>query len=168
MQHDPNAHTQVTEVVLPAELTEPLPDDATTATLVARTVAETALGVPGVHHLGGIASRAADQLRERLGRSAGTAGVQVDEGDGTLDVQVSVVVTYPQPVVAVADEVREQVTAAAQQVSGLPTSVDVRVLDVHGPFDDEPSPLGGAAAASAGTEAASRPADAAAEAAARP
>jgi len=147
MQHDPNAHTQVTEVALPAELTEPLPDDANTVTIVALTAAETALAVPGVHHLGGIAARAADQLRKHLGRSAGTAGVQVDEDDGALGVQVSVVVSYPHPVIAVADEVRKQVSAATRQVSDVPTTVDVRVLDVHGPFDDEPSPLGRAAEA---------------------
>ncbi|WIB70258.1 MULTISPECIES: Asp23/Gls24 family envelope stress response protein [unclassified Curtobacterium] len=142
MQHDPNAHTQVTEVALPAELTEPLPDDASTVTIVARIAAETALGVPGVHRLGGIAARAADQLRKQLGRSAGTAGVQVDEDDGALGVQVSIVVSYPAPVLHVADEVRKQVTAATRQLSELPTSVDVRVLDVHGPFDDEQSRLG--------------------------
>ncbi|WP_181435512.1 Asp23/Gls24 family envelope stress response protein [Curtobacterium sp. MCPF17_051] len=142
MQHDPNAHTQVTEVALPAELTEPLPDDASTVTIVARTAAETALGVPGVHRLGGIAARAADQLRKQLGRSASTAGVQVDDDDGALGVRVSIVVSYPAPVLHVADEVRKQVTAATRQLSELPTSVDVRVLDVHGPFDDEQSPLG--------------------------
>ncbi|WP_022908529.1 Asp23/Gls24 family envelope stress response protein, partial [Curtobacterium sp. B18] len=147
MQHDPNAHTQVTEVALPAELTEPLPDDASTVTVVARTAAETALGVPGVHHLGGLAARAADQLRQQLGKSAGTAGVQVDDEDGALAVNVSVVVSYPHPVIAVADEVRKQVAAATRQVSDVPTSVDVRVLDVHGPFDDEQSPLGRAAEA---------------------
>ncbi|QYI96809.1 Asp23/Gls24 family envelope stress response protein [Curtobacterium flaccumfaciens pv. flaccumfaciens] len=145
MQHDPHANTQVTEVALPAALTEPLPDDASTATIVARTAAETALGVPGVHHLGGIAARAADQLRKQLGRSAGTAGVQVDEEDGVLAVQVAVVVSYPHPVLDVAAEVRQQVTAATRQLSDLRTSVDVRVLDVHGPFDDEQSPLGRAA-----------------------
>lgn len=145
MQHDPHANTQVTEVALPAALTEPLPDDASTATIVARTAAETALGVPGVHHLGGIAARAADQLRKQLGRSAGTTGVQVDEQDGVLTVQVAVVVSYPHPVLDVAAEVRQQVTAATRQLSALRTSVDVRVLDVHGPFDDEQSPLGRAA-----------------------
>jgi uncharacterized alkaline shock family protein YloU len=145
MQHDPHANTQVTEVALPAALTEPLPDDASTATIVARTAAETALGVPGVHHLGGIAARAADQLRKQLGRSAGTTGVQVDEQDGVLSVQVAVVVSYPHPVLDVAAEVRQQVTAATRQLSDLRTSVDVRVLDVHGPFDDEQSPLGRAA-----------------------
>jgi len=168
MQHDPNAHTQVTEVALPAELTEPLPDDASTVTIVARTAAETALGVPGVHHLGGIAARAADQLRKQLGRSAGAAGVQVDEDDGALGVQVSIVVSYPEPVLHVADEVRKQVTAATRQLSELPTSVDVRVLDVHGPFDDEQSPLGRAteAATDAVEQAAETTADATKRAAA--
>ncbi len=147
MQHDPHAQTPVTEVPLPAELTAPLPDDANTAALVARTAAETALAVPGVHHLGGIASRAADQLRRQLGRSAGTAGVQVDDEDGTFAVHVSVIVTYPRNVREVADEVRRQVTAAAGQVTTAPTTVDVRVLDVHGPFDDEPAPVERAATA---------------------
>ena len=147
MQHDPHAHTQLTAVALPAELTEPLPDDASTATIVARTAAETALGVPGVHHLGGTVSRAADELRKRLGRSAGTAGVQVDDEDGSFAVHVSVIVTYPRNVLEVAHEVRRQVRAAAAQVATVPIAVDVRVLDVHGPFDDEPSPVERAATA---------------------
>ncbi len=52
MQHDPNARTQITEVDLPSELTTPLPEDAGPLVVAARTAAETALGVPGVHHLG--------------------------------------------------------------------------------------------------------------------
>lgn len=147
MQHD--ASTQVTAVPLPAELTEPLPDGANTVTIVARTAAEAALAVPGVHHLGSTVARAADQFRQQLGRSAGTAGVQVDQEDGALGVRVSVVVSYPRSVLDVAEAVRQQVTAATRQVSELPTVVDVRVLDVHGPFDDEPAPTGDPTAATA-------------------
>lgn len=139
MHTDTHARTQVTEVHLPAELTEPLPDDASTITVAARAAAETALGVPGVHHLGGLVARAADRVRNQLGRSATTLGVQVDDSDGTLDVVVSIVVSYPEPVHDVADEVRTQVTAAVAEVATTPVRVDVRVLDVHGPFDDEDS-----------------------------
>ncbi len=141
MQHDPNARTQITEVPLPAELTEPLPEDASRVTVAARTAAETALGVHGVHHLGNLLARAADRVRSQFGRSAGTTGVQVDEEDGALDVVVSIVVEYPEPVVAVADEVRRQVREAVSQLGDGTVTVDVRVLDVHGPFDDEPSAL---------------------------
>ncbi|NUU26523.1 Asp23/Gls24 family envelope stress response protein, partial [Curtobacterium albidum] len=142
MQHDPNARTQITEVDLPSGLTTPLPEDAGPLAVAARTAAETALGVPGVHHLGGLVARAADRVRSQLGRSAGAPGVQVDEVDGTLDVTVSLVVTYPQPVREVAEEVRRQVTAAVSQLgAGQTTTVDVRVLDVHGPFDDEPTAI---------------------------
>ncbi len=142
MQHDPNARTQITEVDLPSELTTPLPEDAGPLVVAARTAAETALGVPGVHHLGGLVARAADRVRSQLGRTAGAPGVQVDDNDGTLDVTVSVVVSYPHPVREVAEEVRRQVAAAVSQLgAGQPTTVDVRVLDVHGPFDDEPTPV---------------------------
>lgn len=141
MQHDPNARTQIIEVPLPEELTEPLPADASPVTIAARTAAETALGVHGVHHLGNLLARAADTVRARFGRSAGTTGVQVDETDGELDVVVSIVVEYPEPVVRVADDVRRQVREAVAQLDFDVVSVDVRVLDVHGPFDDEPSAL---------------------------
>ncbi|WP_182048137.1 Asp23/Gls24 family envelope stress response protein, partial [Curtobacterium sp. ME26] len=142
MQHDPNARTQVTEVDLPSELTTPLPDDAGPLVVAARTAAETALGVPGVHHLGSLAARAADRVRSQLGRSAGAPGVQVDDAEDTLDVTVSVVVEYPRNVREVAAAVRDQVSAAVSQLGdGKPTTVDVRVLDVHGPFDDEPSAI---------------------------
>ena len=141
MQHDPNARTQITEVPLPAELTEPLPEDASRVTVAARTAAETALGVHGVHHLGNLLARAADRVRSQFGRSAGTTGVQVDEEDGALDVVVSIVVEYPEPVIAVADEVRRQIREAVSQLGDGAVTVDVRVLDVHGPFDDEPSAL---------------------------
>lgn len=141
MQHDPNARTRIIEVPLPEELTEPLPADASPVTVAARTAAETALGVHGVHHLGNLLARAADTVRARFGRSAGTTGVQVDETDGELDVVVSIVVEYPEPVVRVADEVRRQVHEAVAQLNFDVVSVDVRVLDVHGPFDDEHSAL---------------------------
>lgn len=143
VQHDTHAHTQLTPVDLPASLTDPLPEDAAAVTVAARTAAVTALGVDGVHNLGGLAERAADQVRSRLGRSGSALGVRVDDTDGTLDVAVAVVVSYPHPVMAVAAEVRSQVGAALRQLAGLPdhVEVDVRVLDVHGPFDDEPSKL---------------------------
>jgi uncharacterized alkaline shock family protein YloU len=143
VQHDTHAHTQLVPVDLPASLTDPLPEDAAAVTVAARTAAVTALGVDGVHHLGGLAERAADQVRSRLGRSGSALGVRVDDSDGTLDVAVAVVVSYPHPVMAVAAEVRSQVGAALAQLAELPdrVEVDVRVLDVHGPFDDEPSKL---------------------------
>jgi uncharacterized alkaline shock family protein YloU len=141
--NDMHAHAQRTAVALPASLTDPLPADAAPVTVAARTAAVTALGVDGVHHLGGLAERAADQVRSRLGRSGSALGVRVDDSDGTLDVAVAVVVRYPHPVMEVAAEVRSQVGAAVTQLAGLPdhVEVDVRVLDVHGPFDDEPSEL---------------------------
>ncbi|MFJ3384648.1 MULTISPECIES: Asp23/Gls24 family envelope stress response protein [unclassified Curtobacterium] len=139
MQDETHARTSVTEVTLPASLTTPLPEDASPLDVAARTAATTALGVDGVHHLGGLLDRAADQLRSRLGRSASAPGVQVDDTDGTLDVRVSLVVTYPEHVTAVADEVRAQVGHALGQLATLPVRVDVRVTDVHGPFDDAPA-----------------------------
>ncbi|PZF64251.1 hypothetical protein DEJ33_12570 [Curtobacterium sp. MCPF17_047] len=143
VQHDPHASAQRTPVDLPASLTAPLPEDAAAVTVAARTAAVTALGVDGVHHLGGLTERAADQVRSRLGRSGSALGVRVDDSDGTLDVSVAVVVSYPHPVMEVAAEVRTKVRAALVQLAELPDHVEVgvRVLDVHGPFDDEPQAL---------------------------
>ncbi|ROP63592.1 MULTISPECIES: Asp23/Gls24 family envelope stress response protein [unclassified Curtobacterium] len=162
MHDETHARTSVTEVTLPASLTAPLPEDASPLDVAARTAATTALGVDGVHHLGGVVERAADQLRSRLGRSATTVGVQVDDTDGILEVRVSLVVTYPERVSAVADEVRAQVAHAVGQLAALPVRVDVHVTDVHGPFDDAPSApatadpvLAGSATADAATESAS-------------
>lgn len=149
MQDDTHARTSVTEVTLPASLTTPLPEDATPLDVAARTAATTALGVDGVHHLGGVLDRAADQLRARLGRSASAPGVRVDDTEGTLDVRVSLVVTYPERVAAVADEVRAQVGHALGQLAALPVRVDVRVTDVHDPFDDAPADGDGTAATAA-------------------
>ncbi len=146
MQNDPNTSTGATAVALPPTLTEPLPADADTVTVVARTAAVAALGVAGVHHLGGFAARAADQVRARLGRSASTAGVQVDDQDGRLAVRVAVVVEYPNPVHEVADAVRTRVRHALDRLpTADPAQVDVTVIDVHGPFDDEPTPASRAA-----------------------
>lgn len=164
MQIDPNTPTGTTAVALPPTLTEPLPDDADTVTVAARTAAVAAHGVSGVHHLGGFAARAADQVRARLGRSASTAGVQVDDQDGRLDVRVAVVVEYPHPVHEVADTVRTQVRHALDQLPGAaPAQVDVTVIDVHGPFDDAPTPV--SRAADAVGDAAARARDTASDAA---
>ncbi|WP_267424728.1 MULTISPECIES: Asp23/Gls24 family envelope stress response protein [unclassified Curtobacterium] len=139
MQNDTHARTHVIDVELPASLTEPLPDDASTLTIAARTAAVTALGVDGVHHLGSLVERAADQVRSRLGRAGSALGVTVDDADTALDVRVSLVVEYPQPVTAVAAEVRSQVARAVGEIAQRPAHVEVHVTDVHGPFDDEPS-----------------------------
>lgn len=164
MQIDPNTPTGTTAVALPPTLTEPLPADADTVTVAARTAAVAAHGVSGVHHLGGFAARAADQVRARLGRSASTAGVQVDDQDGRLDVRVAVVVEYPHPVHEVADTVRTQVRHALDQLpDAAPAQVDVTVIDVHGPFDDEPTPV--SRAADAVGDAAARARDTASDAA---
>ncbi|MEN0102187.1 MAG: Asp23/Gls24 family envelope stress response protein, partial [Curtobacterium sp.] len=169
MENETHARTHVTDVALPASLTEPLPEDASVLTVAARTAAVTAIGVDGVHHLGGVLERAADQVRSRLGRTASALGVRVDDADGTLDVQVSLVVTYPERVTTVAEEVRAQVAHAVAQVAGRPATVDVRVTDVHGPFDDEPSKVSEAvdAVREKTAEATERVRDAATDAAAK-
>jgi uncharacterized alkaline shock family protein YloU len=163
MQNDPKTPTRTAAVTLPPTRTEQLPADADTVTVAARTAAVAAIGVAGVHHLGGFAARAADQVRARLGRSASTAGVQVDDQDGRLDVRVAVVVEYPHPVHDVADAVRTQVRHALDQLpSAGPAQVDVTVIDVHGPFDDEPTPASRAAVRDTSADVAAAVRDAAA------
>jgi uncharacterized alkaline shock family protein YloU len=140
MQDPTTPPARSADVGLPAALTDALPDGAAAVTVAARTAAVTALGVDGVHHLGGLTERAADQVRSRLGRSGSAPGVRVDVRDGTLDVVVAIAVVYPHRLGQVAAEVRTQVGAALAPFEELPdrVAVDVRVVDVCGPSGDDP------------------------------
>ncbi len=120
------------------------PEGETTAHRVGVAAAETAAGVTGVHHLGGTAARALDAASRAIRGTSTGPGVTVSEEAGDTVIDIDLVVEYPTPVQDVVDETREQVARAARQIAAGAVRVNIRVTDVHGPFDDEQSPAGAA------------------------
>ncbi|OUE07631.1 hypothetical protein CMsap09_01685 [Clavibacter michiganensis] len=120
------------------------PEGETAAHRIGVAAAETAAGVTGVHHLGGTAARALDAASRAIRGTSTGPGVTVSEEDGGTVIDLDLVVEYPHPVQDVVDEAREQVAHAARQIAPGAVRVNIRVTDVHGPFDDEQSPAGAA------------------------
>jgi uncharacterized alkaline shock family protein YloU len=120
------------------------PEGETAAHRVGVAAAETAAGVTGVHHLGGNAARALDAASRAIRGTSTGPGVTVSEESGGTVIDIDLVVEYPTPVQDVVDETREQVARAARQIAPGAVRVNIRVTDVHGPFDDEQSPAGAA------------------------
>ncbi|RFA15938.1 hypothetical protein B7R21_03020 [Subtercola boreus] len=111
------------------------PDPETPEHLLSTTVAETAAGVTGVHHLGGKASRALDRASRRIRGTSTIPGVTVSRADGGTIIDLDLVVEYPHTITEVLETVRIQVTRAAAQLVSEPVDVNVNVTGVHGPFD---------------------------------
>ncbi|WKK72709.1 Asp23/Gls24 family envelope stress response protein [Rathayibacter oskolensis] len=103
--------------------------------LVATAAAETAVGVTGVHHLGGTAARSLDRAARAVLGTSTRPGVTVSRADGVTTVDVDLVVEYPHRVRTVIDATREQVSRAAAPLAAGSVVVNVTVTDVHGPFD---------------------------------
>ncbi|MFT7710954.1 Asp23/Gls24 family envelope stress response protein [Clavibacter tessellarius] len=122
------------------------PEGETAAQRIGVAAAETAAGVTGVHHLGGSAARALDAASRAIRGTSTGPGVTVSEESGgvVIDIDIDLVVEYPAPVQDVVDRTREQVAHAARQIAPGAVRVNIRVTDVHGPFDDEQSPAGAA------------------------
>jgi len=120
------------------------PEGETAAQRIGVAAAETAAGVTGVHHLGGSAARALDAASRAIRGTSTGPGVTVSEESGGVVIDIDLVVEYPAPVQDVVDRTREQVAQAARQIAPGAVRVNIRVTDVHGPFDDEQSPAGAA------------------------
>jgi len=120
------------------------PEGETAAQRIGVAAAETAAGVTGVHHLGGTAARALDAASRAIRGTSTGPGVTVSEESGGIVIDIDLVVEYPATVQDVVDRTRQQVAHAARQIAPGAVRVDIRVTDVHGPFDDEQSPAGAA------------------------
>jgi uncharacterized alkaline shock family protein YloU len=112
--------------------------DPDPAEILARTVADTALGVSGVHRLGTPFGRAVDSVRRSAFGSGSYPGVSISQRDAGVAITVSLVVEYPANVTEVAETARTQIAHAVGQLHEHPVAVDVTITDVHGPFDTEP------------------------------
>ncbi|MEI5100996.1 Asp23/Gls24 family envelope stress response protein [Streptomyces sp. PmtG] len=95
--------------------------------------------IPGVYDMGGGLSRAIGAVRDRVpgGRSNVGRGVKVEVGERQTAIDLDIVVDYGVPITDVAHDVRENVIAAVERITGLEVvEVNVAVNDVHLPDDD--------------------------------
>ena len=106
--------------------------------VVAKVAGIAAREVPGVHALGGGAARAFGALRDVVGSTDLGQGVRVEVGETQVAADVTIVVEYPVAISRVADQVRESVAAAIEQLVGMDVAeVNVAVADVHVPGEDD-------------------------------
>ncbi|MFI6543086.1 Asp23/Gls24 family envelope stress response protein [Streptomyces prunicolor] len=101
--------------------------------------------IPGVHDMGGGLSRSIGAVRDRVpgGRPNVGRGVKVEVGERQTAIDLDLVVEYGVSVMDVAQDVRENVIAAVERITGLEVvEVNVTVNDVHLPDDDEPAHTG--------------------------
>lgn len=115
--------------------------DESPAQLLSTTVAETASGVTGVHHLGGLAARTLDRASRQIRGTSSAPGVTVSEEDGVTTVDLDLVVEYPHPVDKVVETTRDQVSRAATQLVSGSVVINITVTDIHGPYDKDPAVL---------------------------
>jgi uncharacterized alkaline shock family protein YloU len=93
--------------------------------------------IDGVHALGGGAARAIGNLREKVGQKDLTQGVSVEVGQTQVAVDVTLVVEYPHPLQQVADNARDAVYSAVEDLVGMEvTEVNITITDIHVPSED--------------------------------
>jgi uncharacterized alkaline shock family protein YloU len=98
--------------------------------------------VSGVHDLGTGLSRTFGAVRERVpgGRSSATRGVKAEVGEVQTALDLDIVIEYGVSIVEVAHDVRENVVAAVERMTGLQVvEVNIAVGDVKLPEEEEES-----------------------------
>ncbi len=96
--------------------------------------------VPGIHALGGGLARTMGAVRDRVpgGRPSVTRGVTVEVGERQTAIDLAIVVEYGVAITDVAADVRENVIAAVERMTGLEVvEVNISVNDVHLPDEEE-------------------------------
>ena len=97
--------------------------------------------VPGVHSMGGGASRALGNVTQAMGVGGDrrTQGVTVEVGEREAAIDISLVIEYGESIPQVSSEVRENVIRRIQGICGLSvTEVNITVNDLYFPGDDVP------------------------------
>ena len=90
--------------------------------------------VPGIHALGGGFVRTMGAMRDRVpgGHTSAGRGVKVEVGEKQTAIDLQVVVEYGVSITDLAAEVRENVIAAVERMTGLEVvEVNIAVNDVH-------------------------------------
>ncbi|WP_369217553.1 Asp23/Gls24 family envelope stress response protein [Streptomyces flavofungini] len=103
--------------------------------------------IPGVYDMGGGLSRTLGAVRDRVpgGRPNVGRGVKVEVGERQTAIDLDIVVEYGVPITDVAHDVRENVIAAVERITGLEVvEVNVAVNDVRLPGDESPDSAGDA------------------------
>lgn len=95
--------------------------------------------VPGVHNLGGGATRALGNVTQRVGiADRSTQGVSVEVGEREAAVDLTLTIEYGESIPAVADAVRAQIVKRVEGITGLSvTEVNIAVDDLYFPGEDE-------------------------------
>ena len=119
------------------------PQGATTIAdaVVAKVAGIAAREVPGVHSMGGGASRALGSAAQAIGVGGDrrTQGVTVEVGEREAAIDISLVIEYGESIPQVSSEVRENVIRRIQGICGLAvTEVNITVNDLYFPGDDVP------------------------------
>lgn len=110
-------------------------------TVIAKVAGIAARDVPGVFALGGGAARAFGVIRDVIGSTDLSQGVRVEVGETQVAADVTIVVEYPTPMNAVAEQVRAAVAQAIVELVGMEVAeVNVAINDVHIPGDDDDEP----------------------------
>lgn len=106
---------------------------------VAKVAAIAARQVPGVYSLGTGTGRALGAIRDAVGGSDLSQGVQVEVGETQAAVDVVLVAEYGFPLTSVAEQVRAAVYQGVQELVGLQVvEVNVEITDVHVPGLNDP------------------------------
>ncbi|MET7289352.1 Asp23/Gls24 family envelope stress response protein [Streptomyces sp. NPDC005573] len=98
--------------------------------------------IPGVYDMGGGLSRTIGAVRDRVpgGRPNVGRGVKVEVGERQTALDIDLVVEYGVSIADVASDVRENVIAAVERITGLEVvEVNIAVNDVHLPDDEDTS-----------------------------
>ncbi len=95
--------------------------------------------VPGVHAMGGGASRAIGSMTSRVGLGdERTQGVSVEVGEREAAVDLTVTIDYGESIPQVSQAVRENVSKRIEGITGLSvTEVNITVNDLYFPGDEQ-------------------------------
>ncbi|MCM2578972.1 Asp23/Gls24 family envelope stress response protein [Streptomyces meridianus] len=99
--------------------------------------------VMGVHAMGGGMSRSLGAVRDRVpgGGTPATRGVKAEVGEIQAALDLQLVVTYGVSVIDVARDVRQNVIAAVERMTGLEVvEVNIDIDDVKLPDEEEEEP----------------------------
>jgi len=122
---------------------EPLATDKGQTTIADQVVTKVAglaaREVPGVHDLGGGATRAIGNVTQRVGiGDQRTQGVAVEVGEREAAVDLTLTIEYGESIPQVADAVREQIVKRVEGITGLSvTEVNIAVNDLYFPGDEQ-------------------------------
>ncbi|WP_030789707.1 Asp23/Gls24 family envelope stress response protein [Streptomyces sp. NRRL S-920] len=101
--------------------------------------------VEGVHAMGGGLARTFGAVRDRVpgGSKSVSRGVKAEVGEVQTALDLEIVVEYGVPIADVAQDVRENVIAAVERMTGLEVvEVNIAVSDVKLPDEDDEEPPG--------------------------